>query len=305
MTDRIDADPETGSRAGGGLAAERTAGSFLRDASIEMLPREALAFDPARHPLSAGMRVFVTKLPKASFDDSVAAARRLRALGLEPVPHLPVRGLGARAALAEVLARFRGEADVSEILLIAGSIDQPAGPFADTMAALDTGLVEEAGIRRVNLAGHPEGMPGVPDGALEAALAAKNAHVARSPASFRIVTQFFFEAEPVIAWERAIRARGNRLPVRPGIHGVTSFRALLRHGLACGVGASLKALQRQTASLSDLLMARRPDGLIAALAAARMADPDSLIEAAHFFPLGGLEATLDLIAAAQSRAHAA
>ena len=44
-----------------------------------------------------------------------------------------------------------------------------------------------------------------------------------------IVTQFCFEAAPVIAWDKRIQAEGNRLPVYIGLPGLASLKALIGH----------------------------------------------------------------------------
>ena len=95
--------------------------------------------------------------------------------------------------------------------------NQPLGEFSNTMEVLDTGLFDKYGIGRIGIAGHPEGSPDIPDSQIREALAWKNAFAERTGASLYIVTQFCFEAVPVIAWDKRIQSEGNRLPVYIGI----------------------------------------------------------------------------------------
>ncbi len=127
--------------------------------------------------------------------------------------------------------------------------------------------------------------------ALDEALDGKNAFAERTDAQVYLVTQFCFEAALVVAWERAIRAADNRLPVRVGLPGVTSLRSLISYGRSCGVGASLRGLTRHGSSLARLTAVWTPDRLVATLAAYRSAEPHSLIEGVHLFPFGVFERT--------------
>ena len=58
-----------------------------------------------------------------------------------------------------MLASYRAEAGVDEVLIIGGGVDQPVGAFDNSLQVLETGLLQKHGIRRVGVAGHPEGSP--------------------------------------------------------------------------------------------------------------------------------------------------
>ena len=185
---------------------------FLADFTAETTPFSAAKVDDFREILRPGTTVFITFLPGSDFEDTIAIAARLKKEGLNPVPHLAARSIPDAAFLDEGLRRLRGEADIDEVLTIAGAVDQPLGAFSDSMQVLETGLLDKHGIKRVGVAGHPEGSPDMPDEAIAAALTWKNDFAKRSGADVYIVTQFCFEAEPIIAWDKAIRAAGNALP---------------------------------------------------------------------------------------------
>jgi methylenetetrahydrofolate reductase (NADPH) len=110
-----------------------------------------------------------------------------------------------------------------------------------------------------------------------------------------LVTQFTFAAEPVVAWERRLRAMGNTLPIHVGLPGVTSPAKLIKFGLSCGVGPSLSVLRKQTGGVLKLATttAYKPEDTLLDLAAAIAADPRSLLSTAHFFPFGALSATAE------------
>jgi methylenetetrahydrofolate reductase (NADPH) len=183
---------------------------------------------------------------------------------------------------------------VEEVLLIAGGM-APVGEFHETVQILDSGCLEEAGIRRVGVAGHPEGHPDVADDVLTWALAAKNRIARDRGLDMHLVTQFTFAAEPVVAWERRLRAMGNTLPIHVGLPGVTSPAKLIKFGLSCGVGPSLSVLRKQAGGVLKLATtaAYKPEDTLLDLAAAIAADPRSLLSSAHFFPFGALAATAE------------
>jgi methylenetetrahydrofolate reductase (NADPH) len=267
--------------------AERIAG-FMHDFSIEVLPRETeRPADFASVP--PGTSIYLTRLPKAHFASTVQAAQRVREAGLRAVPHLTARTIRDAADLREQISAL-AEAGVDEILLVAGSQEPPLGTFADTLQVLATGELERAGIRRIGVAGHPEGHPEAVEAALDGALMEKNAFARRTGLELYLVTQFFFDAAPVVAWERRIRALGNRLPIRVGFHGLTGTAGLMKHALACGVGESIKVLARHT-NLLQIALVRSPDRLLVEIVRATSRDENSLFERAHFFPLGGLART--------------
>ena len=128
---------------------------------------------------------------------------------------------------------------------------------------------------------------------LAEALRRKNALAERTGAALHLVTQFCFDAEPIVAWERRIRAAGVEVPVHVGLPGLTSPARLLRFGLRCGVGASLKVLRQQTGGVLKLATSHvhHPDATLLGLATAVTAEPASLLRAVHFFPFGALERT--------------
>ena len=262
---------------------------LLSGFTAETTPAAAAKIADYRVHLPPGATVYITFLPGSKFADTVAVAIRLRREGFIPVPHVAARSMPNRAFLEENLARLTGEAGVDQALLVGGAVSQPLGEFSDTMQLLDTGLFDKYGVGRIGVAGHPEGSPDIPDVQIRAALAWKNAFAERTGASMYIVTQFCFEAAPVIAWDRRIQAEGNRLPVYIGIPGLASLKALIGHARACGVGPSMRFLTRQARNVAKLLTVSAPDRLVAALAAYRATDPGCGIHGVHVYPLGGLK----------------
>ena len=272
-------------------AAKLLIRELVADFSIEITPAIAAKHTALAHLLPAGTRVYVAFVPGQDHRSVAATAARVRGEGLVPVPHFPARSIADRAQLDDHLRRVTAEAGVDEVLVIGGGHDLPRGAFAGTQALLETGLFEAHGIRTIGLAGHPEGQRELSAPGEATTLQQKLTYARQSAAGARLVTQFMFEAEPLLAWERMIRAQGNHLPIHVGVPGPATVRSLLNYARLCGVGNSMRVLTRQAGNLFKLASLSYPDGLIAALAWHRANDPGSHIERLHFYPFGGLART--------------
>jgi methylenetetrahydrofolate reductase (NADPH) len=261
--------------------------------TLETTPGSAAKIERFRDHVRTDTPVYITFLPGSNFDDTVAVAKRLRGEGLEPIPHFAARSVPGRAFLDEALARVCGEAGVTRVLVIGGAVPQPVGEFSDSMQLLGTGLFDKHGIRTIGLAGHPEGSPDISDEGIRAALRWKNDFAKRTSASLYLVTQFCFEAAPIIAWDQRLQSEGNRLPIVIGVPGLATIKTLMAHAKACGIGPSMTFIAKQAMNVAKLLTVSAPDKLVTELAAYKARDPKCGISGVHMYPLGGLKKTSD------------
>ena len=273
--------------------------AFLQGASIEVMPRTAEKVEDFRDLLPEGTRVYVAHIDGTEIGDMVATAARLRAEGMEPMPHFPARLIADRATLDDWVARYRGEADVRQGLILAGGVHDPVGDFTDSMQLLGSGAFD--GFERLHVAGHPEGNRDIDlDGSMKNvsdALEWKQKFSERTDAKMALATQFCFEAEPVIEWADAIRAAGVDLPVHIGVAGPAKLQTLIKFAIACGVGPSLRVLQKRATDVTKLLLPYEPTEFVAALARHKAATPNFNIVGAHIFPLGGIKTSAAWLAA--------
>jgi methylenetetrahydrofolate reductase (NADPH) len=137
------------------------------------------------------------------------------------------------------------------------------------------------------------------------ALRWKQAFAERTDAQMALATQFCFEAEPVIAWADRLAAEGIALPIHIGVAGPTKLQTLIKFAIACGVGPSLRILQRRAMDVTKLLMPFEPDEFLTTLARHKAAHPGFGIEAVHLFPLGGIAPTAEWTQKHGQRARAA
>ncbi|MEM6310956.1 MAG: methylenetetrahydrofolate reductase [Pseudomonadota bacterium] len=267
--------------------------AFLDGYSIEVMPRTAEKIDDFRDLLPAGTRVYIAHIEGTPIEDMVRTAARLNAEGYPVMPHFPARIIKDRATLNDWIARYQGEADVKQALLLAGGVTTPHGDFESSMQLLETGAFGDAGFERLHVAGHPEGNKDIdPDGShvnVDAALQWKQKFSESSDAAMAIATQFAFEADPIIAWANDLRAAGVDIPVHIGIAGPAKLQTLIKFSIACGVGASLRVLQRRAKDVTKLLLPFEPTDVISELAKHKAANPDFNVTRVHFFPLGGIK----------------
>jgi methylenetetrahydrofolate reductase (NADPH) len=228
----------------------------------------------------------------------VAAATKLRRAGLLPVPHIAARIIESVAQLEQLAARFAGDAGVDRVLIVGGDREKPAGPYDSSLAVMRSGALQRVGIIRTAIGGFPEGNPNIPDALLAVALTAKLDFARSTGLQLSIVTQFCFEAEPIVKWIRSLRAGGIDAPVCVGLAGPAGIIALTRYAIRCGIGNSLRVLTEKP-SFAKLLIEKGPEQIIRELAANdEDANGSALpleISRLHFFVFGGFNKTVDWI----------
>ena len=276
-------------------AKHNTVGEIARDlvrsGSIEMganRPTDARAIADL---LPGGTPVFVNHLPKHTLADTLAGLVAVRDAGLEPVPHLGARRVGSEAELAEFLNAAVARAGVSKLLLIGGDVPAPAGPFADSLSLLKSGLLADAGVREVVFAGFPEGHPTVDADTMIDALDAKLALAKSQGLGVRVITQFSFAPARILDFCVWLYRRAPDVPVQVGIPGPTSPQALLRFARICGVGASFRAMTQQGLGAVKLLTHTDPGEQLAMIAAHVRSNPHTNIAGVHVFSFGGVAKT--------------
>lgn len=267
--------------------------AFLQDYSIEVMPRTAEKVEDFRDLLPEGTRVYIAHIEGTPIADMVATARRLSRDGFQVMPHFPARIIKDAAMLTDWIARYQGEAGVDQALLLAGGVAEPHGDYHSSLQLLESGQFDKAGFRRLHVAGHPEGNRDIDkdgsDKLVMEALRWKQRFNETTDAEMALATQFAFEAKPIIAWADAIKEAGITLPIHIGIAGPAKLQTMIKFAIACGVGPSLRVLQKRAKDVSKLLLPFEPTEVLTDLAAHKAANPDFNITNVHFFPLGGIK----------------
>ena len=262
-------------------------------ASIEMTPKQAVEFADLPGLFPPGTSVYIADIGHTDLPLLAAAARRLREVGYESVPHLAARRLTSRDELERRIATLTQEAGVVDVLVIGGGLPRPAGLFESTMAVLETGLLDRYGIERLGVAGHPEGSPDFTEDVAIEALRLKQGFGERTGAEVRIVTQFGFNPDNAINWAEGLARHRVDLPIHMGVAGPAKLTTLLKYAAMCGVGNSIGFLKRQARSLTGLAASQSPEIVVGPIEDHWRSHPDSAIRQVHVFPFGGIRKASD------------
>ena len=266
--------------------------TFMRAASIEITPSEEKHLPALRAFLPAECAIFVSHVPTAPLAQVVKTALAVQAAGFRATPHLVARRINYPETLRTVLAELVSHG-VEQVLLVAGDTEHPAGEYESTLDMLASGLIEKSGIRRIGVAGYPEGQRGIGHAMLGNALKAKQAFADRTGLPMFIVTQFGFNGNALRDWEPELARIEVRLPILAGIAGPTPLSKLIKFAMRCGIGASLRTVMRNLSGLSGIAdLATTPEQHVMRL----MQLPGSTrIVAPHFFCFGGALETAEWI----------
>ena len=267
--------------------------NFLKGFSVEVTPRAASKIVNFSDLIPKGTLVYIAHIEGTPIEEMVETAKKINDQGYSPMPHFPARIIKNKQTLQDWISRYKNEANVDNALLIAGGSNKPHGDFDSSIQLIESELFDMAGFKNLHIAGHPEGNKDIDnDGTtnnIDKALSWKNEFSNRTDATMAITTQFCFDSETVIDWANAVKNNGIDLPIHIGIAGPAKLQTLLKYSLECGVGASIKILQKRAMDLTKLLLPYKPTQILSELAEYKHNNPDFNIEKVHFFPLGGVK----------------
>jgi methylenetetrahydrofolate reductase (NADPH) len=282
-----------------GLSPVQATAAFLRTSSIEITPKQIEKLPLLKEKLQPGCRVFIALIDAADLAAQIEATRQLKAAGFVPVPHVPARFVKDEADLR---ARIKAlaEAGSDTMLVLGGGAPEPIGQYDAAIQLLETGVFQANGVKRVGLAGHPEGNPDITkvhgEAVLLKALKEKQAYLKANGIEGFIATQFLFEAEPVAEWARELRAQGIDLPIYVGVPGPATIKTLVKYAAMCGVGNSARFIRKQALNITKLLTVNTPDDFVAGLAQVHYGRPELGIAGPHLYPFGGFDKLFDWVA---------
>jgi len=273
--------------------------ALLANASIEMTCKDTEFLAEAATLVPKGTDIFIALFPNQTWDDLTVAAKAVQQAGFNAVPHVPCRRIKDAAEVAEIARKLTQVAGATKMLMIAGDMPAPEGAFDSTIGVLETGHFPKAGIKTIYMAGHPEGHAHMTVEQQRQFEARKVQLSKEQGFELKFTTQVCFESEPIIEWEKIMRANGIRNTIRPGLGGPASVKTLLRYAKICGAGASIRALTSGKASLiAGLLKDNGPEEVVYQLAAAKAAGSD--FEGVHLFAFGGFLKTTKWVSAVQN-----
>jgi methylenetetrahydrofolate reductase (NADPH) len=223
---------------------------LVRRLHLELVPLASA--DQAIADLPAGSEVSVTCSPVKGIAATRALTERLLAAGHVPVPHLAARMVTGPDEVAELAAWLRSNG-LAEVFVIAGDAPTPAGPYDGALGFVADLLAASPGVERVGVAGYPDGHALIDRGVLHEQLHAKQALLAEHGIDGWVSTQMCFDAPTVRTWIEAERAAGLALPIRLGVPGVVDRTRLMSMGVRLGIGASLRYLAKNRATVLSMV----------------------------------------------------
>ena len=272
---------------------------FLDGFSVEVTPKAASKIENFEDYIPSGTLVYIAHIEGTPIEEMVETAKKINDQGFCAMPHFPARIIKDKNVLEDWISRYKNEANVSNALLIAGGANKPYGEYDSSIQLIESELFDKADFNNLHIAGHPEGSMDIdPDGSttnVDQALSWKNEFSKRTDANMAITTQFSFDANSVISWANNIKEAGIDIPVHIGIAGPAKLQTLLRYSIECGVGASIKIIQKRAKDLTKLLLPYKPTNIITELATYKANNPSFNIEKVHFFPLGGIKQVSDFV----------
>ena len=271
--------------------------AFLKNLSVEITPRQIEKLPLLQERLPKGTPIFIALIDPADVGGQLTAAAALRKAGLEPIPHVPARFVLDEMDLKNRIGALAGEAGVTQMLVLGGGAPTPMGKFDAAIQLLQTDVFQKNGVKRIGVAGHPEGNADITkvhgEAVLLKALGEKQAWLKANNIAGFIATQFLFEAPPVAYWASMLRDNGIDLPVHVGIPGPATIKTLVKYAAMCGVGNSARFIRKQALNITKLLTVNTPDEFIEQLAVLHFDRPELGIAAPHLYPFGGFDKMFD------------
>ena len=261
--------------------------------SIEISPRELHRAGEAAALLPADTCVYVPSLPGLPLARTLEVIAAIRAAGLDPVPHVSARRILDRGEFEACLRRAVEHHGVHRAMLIGGDEREPRGPYRDSLAVLEDGVLGRCGVKEIGVAGYPEGHPGIPARDIGAAFERKLGLAREQKLGVYVVTQFSFSPARVIEYCADMERTAPEVPIYVGIAGPTDPVALARYAQRCGVSASLRALRTLGTGIARLVTHTDPREHVVAVARYSAARPSSNVVGFHFYSFGGVVRTAE------------
>jgi len=255
--------------------------------SLELAPRELHRAGDMAALLPADTCVYIPSLPGLPLARTLEAVAAVRAAGLDPVPHVSARRILQRDEFKAFLKQAVEEHGVHRVLLIGGDEPRPKGPFEDSLAVLESGLLAECGVREIGVSGYPEGHPRISSQVLEQSLKKKIKMASDQHLGLYVVTQFSFSPARMVEFCAHLARTAPEVSIYVGVAGPTDPAALARYAQRCGVNASLSALRNLGIGIARLVTHTDPREHVIALARYARSREQSNLVGMHLYSFGG------------------
>jgi methylenetetrahydrofolate reductase (NADPH) len=263
---------------------------------MEMTGKDVAKVENAASVIPPGTRINVTFLENEDLPMRVTAAAAVKRLGFTPVPHISARRIRSRGMLEEFLAGLREVGATDNVLVIGGDPTTPLGPYEESLDVIESGILQQYGVKHISMGGHPSGDPNIPADVLIPALERKSAALAKLQIPGAIITQVDFDVDRVLQWVAEVREAGVELPIRVGVPGPASVKLLLGFASRLGLSTSTTIAKKYGLSVTNLLGKAGPENFIRDLQAGLDPGKHGVVKL-HFYTFGGFKTTAEWIAA--------
>jgi len=257
---------------------------LLERSRYEVIPLPGVEEKVLEH-VHPDVTITVTASPMKGLAPTIELTSRLVAEHYPVVPHLSARLVRDRGHLGELIAQF-SELGVTDVFVVAGDADTPAGEFDGAAALLDA--MHEVGhpFTQVGITGYPESHPLIDDWTTITSMFAKAKYATY------IASQICFDSRVTVQWVNNVWARGTQLPILVGIPGIVPRAKLMRVSAKIGIGESLRYLRKHNDFVTRFLRPGgfSPDRLIKGLQPV-LGGPEEKVGGFHIFTFNELEET--------------
>ncbi len=224
--------------------------ALVSNLHFEVVPMKSIDEGMAALPPNAD--VSVTCSPAKGIPATLEYTEQLIGLGHRPIPHLAARMVESRDDAAKIAVWLR-EHELEEVYVIAGDAPEPHGPYEGALAFMRDLVDNDPGVRRISIAGYPDGHALIPQDVITEQLHAKQALLVETGLGGWVSTQMCFDEATIRAWLRTERAAGLTLPIRLGVPGVVDRTRLMTMGTRLGIGTSLRYLSKNRSTVMHLM----------------------------------------------------
>jgi methylenetetrahydrofolate reductase (NADPH) len=269
------------------LGVQARLSELLIGGSFELLPREMHRAAELAALLPKDTCIYIPSLPGLPLARTLEAVKTIREAGLDPVPHVSARRVLDRDEFQVFLKQATSQYRVHRVMLLGGDEPKAKGPFNDSLAILESGLLKDSGIREIGVAGYPEGHPRIPSGDIAAAFEKKRRLTREQGLGMYVVTQFSFSPTRVVDYCAQLARTAPEVSIYAGVAGPTDPIALARYAQRCGVSASLRALRTLGTGIAQLVTHSDPQEQLVALSRYSLQREPSNVAGVHIYSFGG------------------
>src|SRR6201986_1874834 len=259
---------------------------------MEMTGKDVTKVENAASVIPPGTRINVTFLENEDLAMRVAAAAAVQRLGFTPVPHISSPRIKSREMLEEYMAALRDIGASENVLVIGGDPTVAMGPYEESLAVIESGVLQQYGVKHISMGGHPSGDPNIPADVLIPSLQKKAAALAQADIPGTIITQVDFDVDRVLAWVAEVREQGVDLPIRVGVPGPASVKLLLGFAGRLGLSTSTTIAKKYGLSVTNLLGKAGPENFLRDLRAGLDPAKHGVVKL-HFYTFGGFKTTAE------------